>query len=118
MLGAETHPTAVAGPDDERTGQLTIRHVPELRHFICDVVEAYGEEVREHDFGDRAQSRHRGANRRAEDRLFGDGRIAHSPWTKLFVEAYSRLEHAARPGNVFAQEDDALVALHLLGDAA
>ena len=37
---------------------------------------------------------------------------------KLLVEADRGLEHAARLGDVLAQEDDALVALHFLRDAA
>ena len=36
----------------------------------------------------------------------------------LLVEADRRLEHAARLADVLAEEDDAVVALHLLRDAA
>ena len=118
MLRAETHAAAVAGSDHQRTGQLAVRHVAKLRHFIGDIVEADGEEVGEHDFRDRPQSRHRRAHRGAENRLFGDRRVAHAQRSELLVEADRRLEHAARLGDVLAQEDDALVALHLLGDAA
>ena len=37
---------------------------------------------------------------------------------KLLVEADRGLEYAARLGNVLAEEDDPLVALHFLCDAA
>ena len=118
MLRAETHAAAVAGADHERAGQLAVRHVAELRHLVGDIVEADGEEVGEHDLSDRPQSGHRRAHGGAEDRLLGDRRVADASWSELLVEADGRLEHAARLADVLAEEDDALVARHLLGDAA
>ena len=118
VLRAETHAAAVAGSDHERAGQLTVRHVAKLRHFVGDVVEADGEEVGEHDLGDRPQTRHRRAHRRAQNRLLGNRRVAHPQRPELLVKPDRRLEDAARLRDVLAKEDDAIVALHLLRDAA
>ena len=118
MLRPEAHPAAVASPDDERTRQLSVRHVTQLRHLVGDVVEADRQEVGEHDLRDGPQSRHRRAHRGAEDRLFGDRRVAHAQRPELLVEADGGLEHAARLADVLAEEYDARVALHFLRDAA
>ena len=118
VLRPEAHAAAVARPDHEGARQLSVRHVPELRHFIGDVVEADGEEVGEHDLCDRTQARHRCAHCSAENRLFGDRRVAHPQRSKLFVETDCRFEYAARLADVLAEEDDAIVTLHLLRDAA
>ena len=90
---------------------MAVGHVAQLRHFVGDIVEADGEEVGEHDFGDRPQARHRGAHRGAENRLFGDRRVSHAQRSELLVEADRRLEHAARLADVLAKEDDVVVAL-------
>ena len=60
---------AVARADHQREGQLAVRHVATLGDLVGDDVPADGEEVREHDLGDRSQPGHRGAHRRAEDGL-------------------------------------------------
>src|SRR5690606_6158496 len=44
--------------------------------------------------------------------------VAHANRTELFVQADGRLEYAARLADILADEDDVLVALHFLGDAA
>src|ERR1700722_3266878 len=118
MLRAETNAAAVAGADHKWAGELTVRHVPKLRHFIRHVVEAHGEEVREHDLRDRPQSRHGRANCGAEDRLFGDRRVPYAPLSELLIKTNCRLEYAAGLADVLAKEDHAFVALHLLRDAA
>ena len=97
---------------------LPIGHVAALGKFVGDIVEAHGDEVGEHDLGDRLQPGHRRAHGGAEDRLLGDRRVAHAQRAELFVEADRRLEHATGLGDVLAEEHHVRVARHLLGDAA
>ena len=75
VLGAEAHRAAVAGPDHQRAAHLPVGHVARLGDLVDDHVPADGEEVREHDLGDRAHAGHRRAHRRPEDRLLGDRRV-------------------------------------------
>ena len=64
------------------------------------------------------KSGHRRAHRGAQDRLLGNRRVAHPQRPELLVKPYRRLEDAARLRDVLAEEDDAVVALHFLRDAA
>ena len=118
MLRAEAGAAAIAGAHDERDFHLPVRHVAALGKFVGDIVEAHGDEVGEHDLGDRLQAGHRRAHGGAEDRLLGDRRVAHAQGAELFVETNRRLEDAAGLGNVLAKEHDVRVARHFLGDAA
>ena len=118
MLCAEARAGAVAGANDQRAFELAVRHIAALGKLVGDVIEADREEIREHDFGDRLEPGHRRAHRGAHDRLFGDRRVAHALGTELLVEPDRRLEHAARLGDVLAEEDHVGIARHFLRDAA
>ena len=118
MLRAEARARAVAGAHHQRTFHLPVGHVAALRKFVGDVVEAHRDEIREHDFGDRLQPGHRRAHRGAEDRLFGDRRVAHAQRTELLVQPDRRLEHAAGLGDVLAEKHHVRIARHFLRDAA
>jgi hypothetical protein len=118
MLRPETGAAAIAGAYDERDFHLPVGHVAALGEFVGDIVEAHGDEVGEHDLSDRLEAGHRRAHGGAQDRLLGDGRVAHAQGAELFVEADRRLEHAAGFGDVLAEEHDVRVARHFLSDAA
>ena len=87
VLCAEAGPATVGGADDERERHLAIGHVPALGDLVGDDVPAHGEEVAEHDLGDRPQAGHRRAHRRAEDRLLGDRRVADALGSELLEQA-------------------------------
>src|SRR5205823_13049198 len=89
---------------------------PHLRYLVGEVVPAAGEEVGEHDFGDRPDAGHRRAHRGADDRLFGDGRVPDPPRAELLEQPDGRLEHALRGADVLAETHDRRVAAHLPGD--
>ena len=118
VLGAEARAGAVGGAHHQRAFELAVRHVAALAELVGDVVEADGEEVREHDLGDRLQAGHGRAHGGAEDRLLGDRRVAHAPSPELLVEPDRGLEHAAGLGDVLAEEDHVGIARHFLRDAA
>ena len=60
----------------ERHRDLAVGHVARLGDLVDDHVPGHGEEVAEHELGDRAQAGHRGAHRRPDDRLLADRRVA------------------------------------------
>ena len=118
MLRAKARTAAIAGADDERTFDLSVRHVAALGEFVGDVIEAYRDEIREHDFGNRLQTGHRGAHGCSEDGLLGDRRVAHAHGSKLLEQPDGGLEHAAGLGDVLAEKHYVGIARHFLGDAA
>src|SRR5690349_8383861 len=116
MLRTEARARAIRGSDHERQRDLAVRHVARLGDLVRDDVPAHREKIREHNLCDRAQTRHRSAHRRAENRLLGDRTVAHTLGTEFFEQAHGRLEHAARRCDIFAQKNDTLVTRHLLRD--
>ena len=66
---------------------------------------------------DRAQAHHRGAGRAADDRGLRERRVDHAPGAELLLEARRHLERAAVDADVLADQEDALVVLHLLPEA-
>ena len=118
MLRAEARAGAIAGAHHQRAFGLAVRHITALGEFVGDIIETDREEIRKHDFRDRLQAGHRRAHGGAEDRLFGDRRVAHAQRAKLFVQPDRRLEHAAGFGDILAEEHDIVVARHFLRDAA
>src|SRR3954454_12233929 len=114
---------AVHRSDDHRRHGLAAEHVAELRGLVEDLVQADAHEVDEHELRDRAQARGGRAGRRAHDRRLADRRVEDAVGEPR-VEALGDAEHAA-PGvvvarragaadDVLAEDDDRLVALHLL----
>ena len=65
VLGAEAEAAAVGGAHHQRHGHLPAGHVPHLGDLVGEVVPAAGEEVGEHDLGDRPHPGHGGAHGRA-----------------------------------------------------
>ena len=76
-----------------------------------------GDEVGELHLGDRPQAHHRGAGRAADDRRLRERRVDHAPGAELLLEALRHLERAAVDADVLADQEDALVVLHLLAEA-
>src|SRR6266508_2285110 len=74
-------------------------------------------EVDELHLGDRPQSHVRGARGGSHDRRLGDRCVDHARLAEALAEAVRDLERPAICTNVLAQDEDALVALHLFPDA-
>ena len=117
VLGAEAEAAAVGGADHQRHGHLAAGHVPDLGDLVGQVVPAAGEEVGEHDLGDRPHAGHRRAHRGADDRLLGDRGVPDPLGAELLEQPDRRLEDAARGADVLAEADHRRVAAHLAGDA-
>ena len=118
VLGAETRSATVGRANDQGHLNLPVRHVPALGEFVGYIVEAHSKEVRKHDLGDRLEARHRCAHGSAHDRLFRNGRIAHTQRAELVEQSNGGLEYPAGLGNVLAEKHNVRVARHLLLDAA
>ena len=117
MLRAEPRAAAIGRAHHQRHVHLATGHIAGFRHLIDDDVPAHGEEIGKHDLGDRPQTGHRRAHSRTENGLLGDRGVAH-PHRTEFVEQPDRgFEHTACRADIFAEENDVLVALHFLRDA-
>ena len=74
------------------------------------------DEVGELDLGDRDQPVQGRSDRDPDDRRLGQRCVEHPRLAKAFVQAIGRSKDAALAPDVFAEHEDSLVALHLLGD--
>ncbi len=114
MLSGQAEARPAGGANHQRQGILPARHVPQLGRLVDDGVHAAGEEVGEHDLGHRPHPRHGRSHRRAHDGVLADGRVEHPLRAELLHQAGGDGEIAAG-GHVLAQDEDPLVAPHLLG---
>ena len=108
---------AVRRADHHRHAEPVVRAVAHPRRLGHDLVERRVDEVRELDLGDRPQAVHRGADRRADDHRLGQRRVDDPVVAELGPQPVGGEEHAALLADVLAQDDDRLVAAHLLGHA-
>ena len=73
------------------------------------------QEVAEHDVDDRPHARHRGADAEAGEAGFRDRRVDDALRAELLDEAREHLERRAGLGDILADDEDARIAAHLLG---
>ena len=78
------------------------------------VVPRAGDEVGELHLGDRAHAHDRRPGAASDDRRLRERRIDHPPLPELLLEALRDLEGSAVDADVLTDDEDALVALHLL----
>jgi hypothetical protein len=112
--GAELAASASDGPDDDRHVELAAEHAAQLGSVIHDLVHCQEGEVDRHQLGHRLQSGHRCSVGGADDHPFGDRRIEDALGPEMVVEALGDGVGAAPDADFFAEDDDALVAFHLL----
>ncbi len=80
---------------------------------VDNLVEAAGDEIGELHLRHRPQPHEAGADGRADDGAFGNGRIHHAFLAEMLEESGGHFERAAVDADVFAQQEDVRVALHL-----
>jgi hypothetical protein len=90
--------------------------VARLGGEVGDHVEGARDEVGELHLGDRPQSHHGRADRRSHDRALGERRVEHALFSEAIAQAGGELECPSVHADVFAEQEDAVVALHLLED--
>jgi hypothetical protein len=85
------------------------------RHFggeVDNLVEAAGDEIGELHFRHRPQPHEAGADGRADNGAFGNGRIHDALLAEVLEESRGHFECAAVNADVLAQQEDVGVALH------
>ena len=81
-----------------------------------ELVPGDGDEVRELHLGDGPHADERGAGATADDRDLGQRRVDDPPFAELLLETLRHLERSAEGADVLADQEDALVAAHLLAE--
>ena len=97
---------------DRRAGAVVL-----LRGDGDEVVPGAGDEVRELHLRHRPHAHQRRAGRAGDDRRLRERHVEHAPRAELLLEAQRHLEGAAVDADVLAEDEDALVAAHLLPEA-
>src|SRR4030095_16399148 len=115
MERPSVHATAGRTAYDERDADAS--PVPRLRGEIGDHVEGTGDEVYELRPGDGAHSHHRGTDRGPDDGRFGERRVDDALLAELLDQTVGDFEGASVDADVFAQQEHALIAGHLLANA-
>ena len=114
VLRAAALAGAALRPQHQRHRQLAARHEVRLRRLVDELVEGERDEVDEHDLDHRPQARLRRADRDPGDRRLADRRVADALGAELLGQPGGRAPRAAL-GDVLAEDEDALVVAHLLG---
>jgi hypothetical protein len=114
VLRAQLVAAAPRRPDHDRDGDAAAEHVVNVRGSVHDLVEGDEHEVDRHHLRHRAQPGHGGADGGADDHLFGNGCVQHPLFTEFFHQPTGDLEGPVVEPDVLAEEEDVLVAFHLL----
>ena len=93
--------------------QADVLAIAALGGVVGNHVESARDKIDELHLGHRAQAHHRCAAGRADDGALGDRRVDDALFAELFEKAVGHLKGATINANVFAEDEDALVALHL-----
>ncbi len=102
---------ARAADDDGHAGAVAITAG---RGEVREHVEAAGDEVDELQLRDRTHAHVSGAYRGSDDRGLGDGRVDDAALAEAVEQTVGDFERAAVLPDVLADQDDALIARHLL----
>ncbi len=102
-----------AGPAHHQRGRKASA-VARGRDIIREHVVGAGDEVDELHLRHGAQSHMRGARSRSDDRRLGDWRVDDARRAEPLAEPVRDLEGAAVQADIFAEDEHAVVALHLL----
>ena len=87
-----------------------------LGGVVDDLIERQQAEVDGHDFDHRPESEHRRADGRADEALFGDGRVHDAVGAELLQQTGGNLVRALEPADLFAEQDDQRIAAHFFGE--
>src|SRR6202521_3943836 len=112
MKRSAVHASAGRTAHDNRRGGVP--KIMALGDEIGELVEAASDEIDELHFADGAQAEIAHAAGGADDGALADGRVDHALPAETLEQAFAGLESAAVHANVFADDHDRGVALHLL----
>ena len=100
---------------DDRDAELAAAHVAHVSGVVHKLVEGDVGEAEGHELDDRAQANHRRADADAGEAVLGDRGVDDPPGAELVEHPLRNFVSAVVFGHFLAHEEDALVALHLLG---
>src|SRR6266852_5777887 len=115
MERAAAHITAAGTADDHRRREP--RAVARRRHVIRQHVVGTRDEVNELHLGHWPETHVGRACCCSDDCRFGNGRVDHARVAEAFGESFRDFERAAVQTNIFTENENALVALHLLPES-
>src|SRR5881396_191230 len=98
----------------DRHTDLPAGHVADLRRVVHNLIHREDRKVKGHHLDDGTKSGHGRADRQAGKSQFGDRRIDDAPGAELFQEALADLKGALIVGDILTDQEDLLVAPHLL----
>ena len=102
--------------DGQRDGEAAASPGSHSRGVGADLVVRGPEEAVELDLRDRSKPGHREADRGSDDAALGERRVDHAVFAEALLQAFGHAEDAAVDADVFAEEKDPVVLLHLLDE--
>jgi len=115
MGGGELAAGSVVAAEDDGNLELPAGHVAHLRGVVEDLVRRHEAERPAHELDDGPQTVHGRADAQAGKTCLTDGRVNNAFGAKALEHALADLVGAVVVGHFLAHEEDAGVALHLLG---
>src|SRR5438445_984004 len=117
VLGRKLMAGAAGHSDHQRHLRFAAEHVPDLRGVVDDLVVRDQREVDGHHLDDRSQPEHRRADGAADDHLFRDRCVDHALLAEAVQQALSDAIRAPELADVFADQVDGVVPVHLLRES-
>jgi hypothetical protein len=111
---AELAPGAVVAAEDDRASPLAARHVEHLGRVVEDRVGRDEAERPAHELDDGLEPVHRGPDAHAREPVLGDRAVDDALGPELVEHALADLVRAVVLGDLLADQEDGLVAAHLL----
>ena len=115
MEWAAVNIAAAGAANHQRRGRAPA--IVSLGDHVDDLVEGAADEIHELELGHRTHAGERGAEGRAHDGGFRDGRVDDALGAEAVDEAVGDFERAAVDADVFAEAEDGGIALHFLPDS-
>src|SRR5579885_2959795 len=116
VLRATLRATAARSANDQRHFRLATKHIAEFGGAINNQIAGEQAEVDGHEFENWAQAVERGTDSGSRNDFFSQGRIADALFAKFFKKSFTHSVGAAVSRDVFAQDKDALIALHFFAN--
>ena len=116
MGGAELVRRTVRSAKCDRDIELAAGHREHVRSVVYDLVEGDKRETERHEFDDRPQPDHRGANAHAGKTVFTDGRVDDPFGPETLQQALAHFVSPVVFSDLFTHQKDVRIARQLFGE--